>query len=51
MNELYHYQAEVDIFAKKDDNNISIVTISMKQIREAYEELMDDILLESQEAY
>jgi len=47
----YHYQADVDIYAKKDDTVAGIITATMKQIQEAYQELMDDLLLESQEAY
>lgn len=47
----YHGQADVDLFAKQDDKGISIPTASFKQIKEAYEELMNDLILESQEAY
>ena len=51
---IYHGQAGVDNYAKyiyKDEQIPYIVTASMKQIRDAYNELMDDLLLESQEAY
>lgn len=48
---MYHGQADIDKFAKKDDSDAGIVTASIKQIWEAYHELMDDLMLESQEAY
>lgn len=57
MNErakMYHGQAGVDNYAKyiyKDESIPYIITASMKQINEAYKELMDDLILESQEAY
>ena len=47
----YHYQAEVDIYAKQPDNYTGYVTANMKDIKDAYEEFMQDLLLESQEAY
>jgi len=47
----YHGQAEVDLFAKQEDRTITLPTTSFKQIKEAYEELMSDLILESQEAY
>ena len=51
---IYHGQANIDKYAKyiyKDESIPYIVTASMKQIKEAYDELMDDLILESQEAY
>ena len=48
---MYHGQADIDKFAKQDDRDAGIITASLRQIREAYQELMDDLLLESQEAY
>ena len=48
---MYHNQADKDIFAQVPDLTDRIITATMKQIQEAYQELMDDLLLESQEAY
>lgn len=50
-SKVYHGQADMDKWAKFGDSDTGIVTASLKQIREAYNELMDDLLLESQEAY
>lgn len=48
----YHYQAEKDIFAEVPDLSDRIITTTLKEIREAYQEaLYNDLLLESQEAY
>ena len=47
----YHYQAEEDKFAKQPDNYTGYVTANMKDIKAAYDEFMQDLLLESQEAY
>lgn len=47
----YHYQASTDNYAKQTDNYTGYTTASMKQIRESYKEFMDDLMLESQEAY
>lgn len=47
---IYHGQATIDKYAKQDDYK-GIVTTSMKQIKEAYQELLEDLMLESQEAY
>lgn len=50
--ETYHGQADVDIFAKTyDKEGPAIITASLKEIKEAYQEFMQDLLLESQEAY
>ena len=47
----YHGQADFDEFSRKDDKRFNIPASSYKQIKEAYKEFMDDLLLESQEAY
>ena len=47
---VYHGQATIDKDAKKDDKYYIPYT-SIKAIKEAYKEFMDDLLLESQEAY
>ena len=50
---IYHGQAEKDIYADRyhKDEVPNIVTTSMKEIREAYKEFMQDLIAESQEAY
>lgn len=51
---IYHGQAGVDKHAKyiyKDEQIPYIITASYKQINESYKEFMDDLMLESQEAY
>lgn len=49
---IYHGQAEKDIFAQVPDLSDRIVTTTLKEIMAAYrEELMSDLLMESQEAY
>ena len=50
-SKVYHGQADIDKWAKYGDSDAGIVTASLKQIKEAYQELMSDLLLESQEAY
>ena len=50
-SKVYHGQADIDKWAKFGESESGIATASMKQIKEAYHELMDDLLLESQEAY
>lgn len=47
----YHYQAEEDKYAKQPDNYTGYITARIKDIKDAYEEFMQDLLLESQEAY
>lgn len=48
----YHYQATEDIFAKQETNDLpGIATTTLKQIKEAYAEMMQDLILEAQEAY
>lgn len=49
---MYHNQAEVDDFAKvPDDLSERIITTTMKAIKEAYNEFMNDLMIEAQEAY
>ena len=49
--EIYHYQAEKDIFAKVPDLSDRIIRTTMKEIKAAYDEFMEDLLMESMEAY
>ena len=49
--EIYHGQAEKDIFAQVPDLSERIISTTMKEIKAAYREFMDDLLAESQEAY
>ena len=48
---MYHGQAEVDDFAKRPDTTPNIIETTLKAIEEAYTEFMQDLLMESQEAY
>lgn len=49
---MYHYQAEVDEWAKvPDDLTERIITTTMKEIIASYLESLDDLMLEAQEAY
>ena len=47
----YHNQAEKDLFATVPDLSDRIIRTTMKEIREAYDEFMEDLRLEAQEAY
>ena len=47
----YHGQADFDEYSRKDDGRFYIPASSIRQIKEAYKEFMDDLLLEAQEAY
>ena len=47
----YHYQATEDYYAKQPDNYTGYFTARMKDIKDAYTEFMQDLLLEGQEAY
>lgn len=47
----YHYQADVDMFAKNPDDYTGYFTANMKDIKAAYDEFIQDLLLEAQEAY
>lgn len=49
---IYHNQADVDKFAKiPDDLEPAIIATTMRLIKEAYNEWLDDLMLEAQEAY
>lgn len=50
-SKVYHGQADIDKWAKFGDSDAGIVSVSLKQIKESYQEMMEDLLLESQEAY
>lgn len=48
----YHYQAENDVYADIQDLSERIINTTMKEIMAAYrDDLMSDLLMESQEAY
>ena len=50
--QIYHNQAEVDLWAKQPDDLASrIIETTMDRILDAYDEFMQDLLAESQEAY
>lgn len=49
---MYHNQATKDKYAMvPDDLGERIIQTTMKAIREAYDEFLDDLLMEAQEAY
>ncbi len=49
---MYHGQASKDPFAMvPDDLGDRIISTTMKAIKEAYNEFMDDLMMESLEAY
>lgn len=48
---MYHGQASKDPFAMIDDLEPAIITTTLKLIKEAYNEWLDDLMLEAQEAY
>ncbi len=50
---IYHGQAEKDIYADRyhKDECPGIATSSMKEIKAAYNEFLQELMLESQEAY
>ena len=49
---IYHGQATTDKYAKKDDYFYTgVPTVSTKQIKEAYKEFIEDLMMEAQEAY
>lgn len=49
---LYHDQATIDIWAKREpDLKSRIIETTMDAIMDAYNEFMQDLLQESQEAY
>lgn len=47
----YHYQADVDLYAKQPDDYTGYITANMKDIKAAYKEFMQELILEAQEAY
>lgn len=50
--EMYHRQAERDIFSQVPDLSDRIIITTLKEIYAAYEDdLLSDLLLESLEAY
>ena len=48
---IYHKQADKDIFATIPDLSERIIRTTMREIKEAYDEFMQDLILESMEAY
>ena len=48
---MYHKQAEVDKDAKQPDLKQRIIETTMQQILDSYNEFMQDLLCEGQEAY
>lgn len=49
---MYHGQASKDPYAMiPDDLSERIISTTMKAIKEAYKEFLDDLLIESMEAY
>ena len=48
---MYHNQADKDIFAQVPDLTDRIIRTTMKEIKEAYDEFMQELMLESLEAY
>lgn len=50
-SKVYHGQADIDKWAKYGDSEVGLFTTSLKQIKEAYNEFLDDLMMESQEAY
>ena len=48
---MYHNQADVDKYAKEQDLKQRIIETTMQQIIESYNEFMDELLAEAQEAY
>ena len=48
---MYHGQADVDKDAKAKDDRYYIPVTSYKAIKEAYDEFMEELALEAQEAY
>lgn len=48
---MYHEQADIDKYAKEPDLKQRIIETTMQQILDSYNEFMQDLLAESQEAY
>lgn len=47
----YHYQATEDRYAKQPDDYTGYITANVKDIKAAYKEFMQELMLEAQEAY
>lgn len=47
----YHYQASEDKYAKQPDDYTGYITANVKDIKAAYKEFMQELMLEAQEAY
>lgn len=47
----YHGQATIDKYAKQEGLYDNIPSASTKQIKEAYNEFLNELMLEAQEAY
>lgn len=50
-SKVYHGQADIDKYAKYGDTEAKVITANIKQIMESYQEFMNELILESQEAY
>ena len=48
---MYHNQADRDRFAEVPDLSDRIIRTTMREIKAAYDEFMEDLLMESMEAY
>ena len=48
---MYHNQADVDRYAKEPDLKTRIIETTMQQIIDSYNEFMQELLTEAQEAY
>lgn len=48
---IYHGQATKDVYADRKDNYDHIPSASTKDIQAAYKEFLNELMLESQEAY
>ena len=48
---MYHQQAGLDKEAKQQDLKQRIIETTMQQILDSYNEFMQDLMFESQEAY
>ena len=51
MLKMYHGQATKDLYAEIPSLSDRIIRTTMKEIKAAYDEFMEELLLESQEAY
>ena len=48
---IYHQQADIDKYAKEPDLKSRIIETTMQQIIDSYNEFMQELLTEAQEAY